>query len=140
MASERARVVLNDQLNILKKSISHKIPAINSVATDTCRTMRSLWEELHQYERFKYTFFIPCDSHGLQLLIKDIISLHPFDKTMKDVNSILTHFCGANKQLALLATISKRPMARSMLLPLPVRLDGELSIMFLHILSILKMP
>jgi hypothetical protein len=42
-----------------------RLPMINSVATDTCATMRSLWAKLGSKERFKYTFFVPCDSHSL---------------------------------------------------------------------------
>jgi hypothetical protein len=59
------------QLEILEKDIGQKLPTINSL---TCSTMRSLWELLRTYDRFKYALFVPCDSHGLQLLIKDIIS------------------------------------------------------------------
>lgn len=75
---------------------------MNSVATDTCNTIRSLWEILHTKERFKRTFFILCDSHGLQLLIKDIVEDPMFNDTMSDANYITAYFRGANKQLALL--------------------------------------
>lgn len=101
-SAQRQTKWLNDQLDRQEESIGHKLPPVNSVATDTCRTMRSLWEELRRLDRFRYTFFVPCDSHGLQLLIKDIVNLHPFDKTMKEANMIVTHFRCAHKQLALL--------------------------------------
>jgi hypothetical protein len=101
-SAQRQAKWLNEQLIILEESTGHKFPPVNSVATDTCAAMRSLWEELRKFERFQFTFFVPCDSHGLQLLIKDIIKLSPFDKTMKEANAIVTHFRAANKQLALL--------------------------------------
>jgi hypothetical protein len=49
-----------------------KTPDINSLAIDICATMRFLWKELREYKRFKKTIIIFCDSHDLQLLIKDI--------------------------------------------------------------------
>ncbi|KAN0067832.1 hypothetical protein V8E54_014079 [Elaphomyces granulatus] len=73
-SAERIAEWLVKQLEILEKDIGQKLPRINSLTTDTCSTMRSLWELLRTYDRFKYALFVPCDSHGLQLLIKDIIS------------------------------------------------------------------
>jgi len=35
--------------------------------------MRSAWKEAAKDPRLAYVFFVPCDSHGLQLLVKDII-------------------------------------------------------------------
>jgi hypothetical protein len=79
-----------------------QLPPINSVSTDTCSTMRSMWMHLRSKPRFQHTFFIPCDSHGLQLLIKDIITLDLFKDTMAMCNQIVAHFRLAQKQLALL--------------------------------------
>ena len=79
-----------------------QLPPINSVSTDTCSTMRSMWIRLRSKPRFQRTFFIPCDSHGLQLLIKDIITLDLFKDTMATCNQIVAHFRLAQKQLALL--------------------------------------
>jgi len=61
-----------------------------------------MWMHLRSKPRFQRTFFIPCDSHGLQLMIKDIISLDLFKDTMAMCNKIVTHFRLAQKQLALL--------------------------------------
>ncbi len=49
----------------IKLSYDERLPMINSVATNTCAIMRSLWAKLDLKKRFKYTFFVPCDSHGL---------------------------------------------------------------------------
>ena len=46
---------------------------INSVDTDTCNTMRDFWNKMAKDPRAKHIFFIPYDSYGLQLLMKDII-------------------------------------------------------------------
>ncbi len=50
-----------------------RLHRINSVGTDTCNTMRDAWNQMARDPRAKHVFFIPCDSHGLQLLMKDII-------------------------------------------------------------------
>ena len=70
-----------------------KLPFINSVATDTCSTMRSFWTKLGVNPRYKLSFFVPCDSHGLQLLIRD---------NFAECNGIVAHFSSSHKQLALL--------------------------------------
>ena len=41
---------------------------INSVNTDTCATMRDVWERLRKLPEFKHIFTIGCDSHGMQCL------------------------------------------------------------------------
>lgn len=51
---------------------------INSMATDTCNTMRAVWRTLAADNRTQHVFFVPCDSHGLQLLIKDISEVEPY--------------------------------------------------------------
>lgn len=43
---------------------------INSVATDTCATMLAVWKILDRNPRLfqARALFVPCDSHGLQVL------------------------------------------------------------------------
>jgi len=94
---------INHQLEDLTQFLEIEVPEINSVTTDTCNTMRSLWDELRAYRPFKRTIMIPCDSHGLQLLIKDIIEMiDPYKVTMERSNVIVAYFNKAHKQLALL--------------------------------------
>jgi hypothetical protein len=45
--------------------------------------MWAMWAELEISPKLKHCFFIPCDSHGLQLLVKDLLSL-PFLKDIVD--------------------------------------------------------
>src|SRR5579859_8065106 len=33
---------------------------VNSVTTDTCSTMFSMWEQFERYDDFKHCLFIPC--------------------------------------------------------------------------------
>jgi Protein of unknown function (DUF 659) len=46
----------------------------NSLASDTRNTMKAS-DILRANSRTRNTFFIPCDSHSLQLVIKDILGL-----------------------------------------------------------------
>ncbi|KAJ6041452.1 uncharacterized protein N7446_010660 [Penicillium canescens] len=46
---------------------------INSISTDTCHVMKSVWEKLEATPELRHCFMIPCDSHGLQLIMKDIV-------------------------------------------------------------------
>jgi hypothetical protein len=46
---------------------------MSSLSTDTCATMQKTWTGLEKHPLLKHLFFVPCDSHGLQLLIKDIL-------------------------------------------------------------------
>jgi hypothetical protein len=46
---------------------------LNSFSTDTCSTMRLAWETLRLKPELKHIFFIPCDSHGIQLIFKDLL-------------------------------------------------------------------
>ncbi|KAJ5191061.1 uncharacterized protein N7498_010046 [Penicillium cinerascens] len=46
---------------------------INSISTDTCCVMKSVWEKLKATPELEHYFMIPCDSHGLQLIMKDIV-------------------------------------------------------------------
>lgn len=46
---------------------------INSISTDTCAVMKSVWEKLENTSELRHCFMIPCDSHGLQLIMKDIV-------------------------------------------------------------------
>jgi hypothetical protein len=64
--------------------------------------MKSLWNFLSTKEIFKETIFVPCDSHGLQLLIKDIVTMPEYVETLGRANLLVSHFRSAHKQLALL--------------------------------------
>jgi Protein of unknown function (DUF 659)/hAT family C-terminal dimerisation region len=123
-SAERQADWLNRAIDILETGFQKeygqhaKLPRLNSVATDTCSTMRCLWRILSTKPRFKSSFFVPCDSHGLQLLIKDIISLPLFVDTMTLCNHIVGHFRSAHKQLALVRSLQKEIYGRKYALTL----------------------
>lgn len=75
---------------------------MNSLATDMCNTMRALWRILSEDERLRHIFFIPCNSHGLQLLLKDILTIEPYQSLHHQAQSIAVAFKKAPKQFSIL--------------------------------------
>src|SRR5579859_5069021 len=65
---------------------------VNSVTMDICSTMFSMWEQFEHYEDFKQCLFIPCDSHGIQLLIKDILHLLYFSNVLQQAQLVAKSF------------------------------------------------
>jgi len=48
---------------------------VNSLASDTCNLMKAVWAILENTEGLGHVFYIPCDSHSLQLVVKDLLHL-----------------------------------------------------------------
>ena len=65
---------------------------IGSLATDTCATMRKTWTSIEEDPRLDHCFIVPCDSHGLQLFIKDILETEPFATTITKAQTIVSTF------------------------------------------------
>jgi hypothetical protein len=65
---------------------------INSFSTDSCATMRALRRLVLQDSKLRHCFWILCDSHGLQLLIKDILNLPAFVGIVQQLNTLVTGF------------------------------------------------
>jgi Protein of unknown function (DUF 659) len=96
-SAERQAEWLTDLLDKLEQKIGFDLPPINCVMTDTCSTIRKFWNVLSKKSRFEYSFFVPCDSHGIQLLIKDIVCFGTFSGTVKKAQIIVSHFRSAHK-------------------------------------------
>lgn len=60
-------------LNLLMELFKGNLSLLNAFSTDTCNQMRATWKGLSLIPEFQHCFFIPCNSHGLQLLIKDLL-------------------------------------------------------------------
>ena len=73
-----------------------------SFISDTCSTMRATWTNIEQDPRSKHVITSPCDSYGLQLLIKDILQRPGIKKTWQLAANIVTGFKAASKQYAYL--------------------------------------
>src|SRR5579859_5938053 len=68
--------------------------------------MFSMWEKLQAFPELKHVFFIPCDSQGLQLLVKDIICHLPRFKELHDkAKKVVKAFNKAHLQYARLRDI-----------------------------------
>lgn len=83
--------------------ISKTKEAVNAYITDTCSLMRKLWGVLRP--TFLKTFFVPCDAHGLQLIIKDVLYLPRIEDVFKDAQNIAMAFKTSPKQHAILREI-----------------------------------
>ena len=46
-----------------------------SFSSDTCNTQRKVWAVLNSTEEASHVLSIPCDSHGIQLIFKDLLFL-----------------------------------------------------------------
>ena len=74
----------------------------NSLCTDICSTMRSLHEKMAADQQFADTFFILCDTHSIQLLVKRILELPAFVPLLRQAQLIATGFSKSRLQLDIL--------------------------------------
>jgi hypothetical protein len=116
---------------------------INSISTDTGGAMPKTARLLKALPSFQHTFMIPCDPHGLQLLIQDICNHPPFQKTVKQADEIVAHFKSSKKQYQILKSLqrelcpSKQGKALALILHCKVRW-GTCSGEFQRLLSQVK--
>ena len=75
---------------------------VNSIATDTCDTMRRAARFLIKLPGLQHVFHVLCDSHGLQLLLGDIIEKPFITKVWKRAQRIAVAFLSSPKELAIL--------------------------------------
>lgn len=71
---------------------------VTSYISDTCATMRNVWRILELDPRMAPVLFVPCDSHGLQLLIKDILSVEPHKSVLAECQAIANAFKSSHLQ------------------------------------------
>jgi hypothetical protein len=85
------------------KRITHgDLSKVASWTTDTCATMRSMWKKFEQILALKHVFTAPCDSHGLQLVIKDLLKRPTIELVFKDALQIVNGIRNAGKQQSFL--------------------------------------
>ena len=85
---------------------------INALITDTCPTQRSAWHLIEQDERFKHVFFVPCESHSLQLFIGDILQTPWFADLFQKAHLIINIFLNSPLQLSRLREIMEDVLGR----------------------------
>jgi hypothetical protein len=87
-ATTAAQWLRNHLLALSKGDLSR----INSIITDTCALMFAMWMEMQKLVEFKHVFFIPCDSHGLQLLVKDLLQIPVLKDIMQKAQTVVKSF------------------------------------------------
>ena len=75
---------------------------LNSLVTDTCPTQQNTGFQISQNPDLRHLFIIGCDSHGMQLLIKDVIEKPQFKVVFTQAQDIVRAFSQSPKQLAIL--------------------------------------
>jgi hypothetical protein len=95
----------------IQRVSEYNLARISSLTTDTCATMRNTWTGLEKLDILSHTIFIPCDSHGLQLLIKDLLDQPRIAEVLKKAHSIVTGFHFAKKQYSILQSKQEKPRA-----------------------------
>ena len=92
----------------LQHITKQRMRRVNSISTDTCDTMLKTARLLRALPSLKHTFMVPCDPHGLQLLIQDICKFTWFTKVVRQANEIVAHFKGSKKQYQVLKELQRR--------------------------------
>lgn len=70
-----------DQIDLLLPSINAAVDRdlrkVNAVCTDINTTQRKCQNDLKNHPQHSHILGILCDSHSLQLLVKDIVTMNP---------------------------------------------------------------
>jgi hypothetical protein len=72
--TQSAEQIAEDAVDATEEISNRDLSKFVSFATDTCLTNQKVWRLLSTYPKTKHIFTIPCDSHSLQLLIKDLLT------------------------------------------------------------------
>jgi hypothetical protein len=94
--------------------------------------MRNTWTRLEKQDLLSHVLFIPCDSHGLQLLIKDLLNQPGIAEVMRKAQAIVVGFHHAKKQYSILR--SKQEQAYALLLSVLTRWGTQ----FIMVKSLLR--
>ena len=95
----------------IQKTQLYELDRVSSLTTDTCSTMRSIRQALENSTELSHALFVPCNSHGLQLLIKDLTEQPLFAPVMRDAQQIVTSFHKAKKQYVILQSLQDQATA-----------------------------
>ena len=103
---ESAEMISNWLIDQLQIATNDRFYLINSLSTDTCNVNRAVYNLLDKSKQLSHALFIPCDAHGLQLLILDIINA-AFKEDFQQANNLVGWFDRSLKQLAALRDIQR---------------------------------
>lgn len=93
-----------DQIDLLLPSINRAVDGdlskVNAVCTDTNTTQRKCQSDLKTQPGLEHLIGILCDSHSLQLLVKDIVTTSPWRVVLEKAVYVITYFRHSKKQYA----------------------------------------
>jgi hypothetical protein len=89
-------------IDIVSTITGSKFDLINAISGDTCSTMLRTFDLIAQSQLLKHAFMIPCDAHGLQLLLGDILEFPGYSSTVEACDAIVSHLHHADKQYQIL--------------------------------------
>jgi hypothetical protein len=64
---------MEDIVKVVNELLKGSLSKITLVATDTCLTNQKVWNILSNRPDTRHIFMVLCNSHSLQLLIKDLL-------------------------------------------------------------------
>ena len=76
------------------------LKSIAWIATDTCAAALKCQKLIASDPRFSHVLLIPCDSHRLQLLLKDVLECPGIIEIARDVHKVTTYLKNAHLQFA----------------------------------------
>jgi len=85
---------------LIQDLIGDNTKKINGMVTDTNTIMRKFHKEMAARPEFSHVLYTLCDSHGFQLLIKDIATIAPWNATFASVAKVVNFFKNSKLQLA----------------------------------------
>jgi hypothetical protein len=98
----RAEELTMQAVKTAKGITNGDLSKVASWTTDTCAVMRAMWKKLEQILALEHVFTVPCDSHGLQLVIKDLLKRPTIEMVFKDALQIVNGIRNAGKQQSFL--------------------------------------
>lgn len=92
-------------LPLISAAVNGEFSKVNAVCTDTNSTQRKCQSDLKTHPQLAHILSILCDSHGLQLLVKDIVTTSPWRLVLKKAVYMITYFRHSKKQYAQLRNL-----------------------------------
>lgn len=86
--TQTAKYVLEHFIRMAKEVTDGKLEKVNSIATDTCLAMRAFHREVVNHPDLKHVFVSLCESHGIQLFLKDVLGNSGGSGSNESINAI----------------------------------------------------
>lgn len=94
----RAEELAKQAVSTAKKITDGDLSKVASWTTDTCAVIRAMWKKFEKIAALEHVITAPCDSHGLQLVIKDILQRPTIAGVWKAALQVVNGIRNAGKQ------------------------------------------